>query len=172
MHGPTKWVAVAAVATAALFAGAGNVSAQGGGGGGGGGGAQQPPDPPIVAYRKAMMQTNTQHMAAIRALLADGGLGDWEQVEMHTEALANNGIMFPKMFPAGSTAPTSRALDDIWTKSDEFATRLKAFADATTALKAAADKEDKAATTAALQGVQQTCGGCHMPFRRAPQPAR
>jgi cytochrome c556 len=165
-------VAAAAVAAAALFGGAGSVSAQGGGGGGGGGGQQAPADPPVIAYRKAMMQMNGQHLAAIRAQLADGGLGNWEDVEMHTEALANNGVMWGRMWPAGSTGPQSRAMDEIWSKPDDFAARVKAFADATQALKSAADKEDKAATLAAAQGVQQTCGGCHMPFRKPAQPAR
>ena len=169
MHGPTKWVSAAAIAAAALFAGAGSVSAQGAGGGGGAA-AQQPPDPPVVAYRKAMMQSNGPHLAAIRALLAPGGLADWEDVEMHTEALANNGTMWAGMWPAGSTAPTSRAMEEIWSKPDEFAARVKAFADATQALKAAADKEDSAATLAAAQGVQRTCGACHTPFRKPPPP--
>jgi cytochrome c556 len=163
-------VAAAAFAAAALFAGAGQLSAQGGGGGGGGG-AQQNPDPPIVAYRKAMMQMNGQHLTAIRTQLADGGLGNWEDVEMHAEAMANQGKMWSHMWPAGSTAPTSRAMDEIWSKPDDFAAKVKAFADATVALKAAADKEDKAATLAAAQGVQGTCGGCHMPFRKPAPPA-
>jgi cytochrome c556 len=165
-------VAAAAVAAAALFGGAGNVSAQGGGGGGGGGGQQAPADPPVIGYRKAMMQMNGQHLAAIRTQLADGGLGNWQDVEMHAEALANQGKMFAHMWPAGSTGATSRAMDEIWSKPDDFSARVKAFADATMALKAAADKQDKAATLAAAQGVQQTCGGCHMPFRKQAQPTR
>jgi cytochrome c556 len=169
VHGPTKWVSAAAFAAAALFAGAGNVSAQGAGGGGGA--AQAPPDPPAIAYRKAMMASNGPHLAAIRAQLASGGAGNWEDVEKHAEAVANNGLMWGTMWPAGSTGPTSRAMDEIWSKPDEFAARVKAFADATVALKAAADKEDSAATLAAAQGVQATCGACHMPFRKPAPPA-
>jgi cytochrome c556 len=160
-------MAATAVVAAALFGGAGNVSAQGGGGGG----AQQPADPPAIAYRKAMMNNNAQHLGAMRAIL-NGDLGKREDLEMHAEAIANNGKMWAGIFPAGSTGPTSRAMDEIWSNSADFSAKVKAFADATAALPAIVDRGDKAASLAALQAIQGTCGGCHMPYRKPPQPAR
>lgn len=169
MHGPTKWMGAAAFAAAMMLGSAGNAAAQAAAGG-----AARPPDPPVIAYRKAMMQVNSQHQAALRALLSGQTVGTTdEDIEMHVEALANQGEMFSRIFPEGSTGPTSRAMDEIWTKKDEFAARVKAFADATNALKDTADKSDNAATLAALAAVGQTCGACHTPFRKpaAPPPA-
>jgi cytochrome c556 len=163
-------VAAAAVAGAALFAGAGSVSAQGGGGGGGGGGQQQPADPPAIAYRKAMMNNNAQHLGAMRAIL-NGDLGKAGDLALHAQAVANNGAMWATMWPAGSTGAQSRAMDEIWSKPDEFAARVKAFQDATAALPAIVAKGDKAASLAQLQAIQGTCGACHMPFRKPAPPA-
>src|SRR5688572_13330299 len=164
-----------AVVAAAMAVGSADAVAAQGAAGGGGAAAQAPAPPPIVAYRKAMMQTNTQHQAALRALLSGQVTGTTdEDIEMHVEALANNGDMFTRMWPAGSTHELSRASEDIWTKPDEFAARIKAFQDAGQALKAAADTGDNAATMTALTALGQTCGACHMPFRKPapPPPAR
>lgn len=117
------------------------------------------------------MNTNTQHIAALRALLSGQVTVSDEHIEMHVEALANNAEMFPDLFPAGSTDPTSRAMDEIWSKKDDFAVRVKAFQDAAKALKDTADKGDNAATLAAVTGLNATCGACHMPFRKPAPPA-
>ena len=56
MHGPVKrWTTAAAVAGAVLVGSAGNLTAQGGGN-------RQVADPPVVAYRKAMMRSNSAHV--------------------------------------------------------------------------------------------------------------
>ena len=174
MHRQAKQLmAAAAVAAAVLFGGASSVSAQGGGGGGGGrAGGGGPADPPAIAYRKAMMNLNTQHMNALRAALA-GGAGDKDAVKMHAAAMEEQGKVWASLFPAGSTGATSRAKDEIWTMKDDFAAKVKAFTDATKALDEVAEKGDNAGTTSALAAVQATCGGCHTPYRKpaAPPPA-
>lgn len=170
MHRQAKqWMAAAAVAAAVWFGGASGVSAQGAAGGGGGG-ANRPADPPQIAYRKAMMQSNGQHIAAIRAILA-GAMGGKDALKMHAAALENNGKMWKDMWPEGSTGPTSRSKDEIWTNKEDFAAKVKGFADATHALDEAAEKGDKDATTKALADVQATCGACHTPYRKPAQPA-
>jgi cytochrome c556 len=137
---------------------------------GGGGGAAAPADPPIVAYRKAMMQSNVQHVAALRAILQNNAaVGDSKDaVKMHAEALENNGKMFAEMWPEGSTAPTSRAKAEIWSDKTGFAARLKAFADASKALDEAAEKGDNAKTLEALTAFNATCGACHQVYRGPP----
>ena len=165
-------MAGAVVAAAMTVGSAESVSAQGAPAGGGGAAAQAPAPPPIVAYRKAMMQTSSQHQAALRALLSGQVTGTTdEDIEMHVGALVNQGKMFPRMWPAGSTHELSRATEDIWTKPEEFSARLKAFADAGEALKKAADTGDNTVTMTALTAFGQTCGACHTPFRKPAPPA-
>ena len=159
MHGPVKrWIAAAAVVGAMLVGDAGNLSAQGGGN-------RQAADPPVVAYRKAMMSSNSAHVNSLRALLS-GELDLPSHVLRHTAALEANGKIFAHLFPEGSTHPNSRAMDEIWTKKDEFAARVTAFADATRTLNEIAQRGFDDQTLDALTAVRQTCGGCHTPFRK------
>ncbi len=145
-------------------------SAQGaGGGGGGGGGAQAPADPPVIAYRKAVMQANVQHVAALRALLNPANpIKDNDAIKLHAAALENQGKMFAKMWPEGSMGPTSRSKAEIWSNNTDFVARITAFADAGKALDEAAVKGDNTATLAAVTALNATCGACHMPFRGPP----
>ena len=110
------------------------------------------------------MQTNVQHIAALRALLG-GEISHPADIKMHAAALENTGKMFATIFPEGTMGPTSRAKEDIWKNKDDFATRVKAFQDATKALDEAAEKGDNTATLAAVNAVNATCGGCHTPYR-------
>ena len=159
MHGPVKrWTTAVAVAGAVLGGNAGNLSAQGGGN-------RQAADPPVVAYRKAMMSSNSAHVNSLRALLS-GELDLPSHVLRHTTALEANGKIFAHIFPEGSTHPTSRSMNDIWTKNDEFAARVTAFADATRTLNEIAQRGFNDQTMAALTTVRQTCGACHTPFRK------
>ena len=159
-----RWIAAAAVAAAMVVGNPGIVSAQGGGGN------QQAADPPAVAYRKAMMRSNSAHMNALRTLLGDE-LNLPAHVLRHTAALQANGAIFAHIFPAGSTAASSRAMDEIWTKKDEFAARVKAFTDATRKLNATAQRGFNDQTRTELNAVQQTCAACHSAFRKPAQAA-
>ena len=146
------------MAGAVLVGNAGNLSAQGGGN-------RQAADPPVVAYRKAMMRSNSAHVNSLRALLS-GELDLPAHVLRHTAALEANGKMSAHIFPEGWTHPSSRAMDEIWTKKDDFAARVTAFTDATRTLNEIAQRGFNDQTLAALTTVRQTCGACHTPFRK------
>ena len=85
---------------------------------------------------------------------------------MHADALADIGWMFAGLFPEGSTGPTSRAMEEIWTMEEDFAARVSSFRNATQALKTTAEEGDNVATLAAVTAVNGTCRGCHAPFRK------
>ena len=155
----TRWTAAAAVAAAMLLGNAASLSGQGGGSGGGN------QDPPIVQYRKLIMQNNRNHRSQLQLLLA-GNSGVQDDIKRHTAALEANVMTFSSLFPEGSAHANSRALPDIWTKKDEFATRVRAIQDAAKALNAAAQQGDNAAVQTALRAYSQTCGACHTSFRR------
>jgi len=169
VHSSVKqFVSTGALAAALLLGGAQGVAAQAAGGGQQ---AQQPAPPPIVALRKAVMQSNTQHIAALRALLG-GELNLPLHILKHTQALADNGAMMGTIFPADgvTTHALSRAKPEIWSNGADFAAKVKAFADATRNLNAVAQRGFNDQTLEALNAVQPTCGGCHTPYR-GPAPA-
>lgn len=159
MHGPVnRWVAAAAVAAAMSVVNVGNLAAQGGGN-------RQAADPPIVSYRKAVMSSNSAHVRSLRALLS-GELDLPAHVLRHTAALEANGKIFAHIFPEGSAHASSRSMDEIWSKKDEFAVQVTAFADATRALNQIAQRGFNDQTMEALTAVRQTCGSCHGAFRK------
>ena len=165
-------MSAAAVAAAIVLGAPNSASAQAAGGN------QQPADPAIVAYRKALMNSNTQHLNALRALVtADVNLPD--HIKKHAQALADNGKLVSTqsasadydMFPPGSTHANSRAMEEIWSNREAFTERVRAFQTATAALNEIAQRGgSKEQITAALTPVQQSCGACHMAFRK-PAPA-
>jgi cytochrome c556 len=168
-------MAAAAVAGAILLGTTEHLAAQAGGGG-----AQQPAAPAIVVYRKALMNSNTQHMNALRALVtADVDLPD--HLKKHAQALADNGKLMSTqsasadydLFPPGSTDASSRAMDEIWSNKEGFTERVRAFQVATSKLNDLVQRGNptKEQISAALTPVQQSCGGCHMAFRKPAQPA-
>ena len=57
-------------------------------------------------------------------------------------------------------------MDEIWTKKDEFAARVTAFADVTRTLNEVAQRGFNDQTLAALTPVRQSCGACHTAFRK------
>lgn len=156
-------VSTGALAAALLLGGVEGVAAQAAAGGGG---QQAPAAPPIVALRKALMNSNGQHIAALRALLG-GELNLPLHILKHTQALADNGAMLGALFPQGAvtTHAMSRAKAEIWSDAEGFTTRVRAFADATKNLNAIAQRGFNNQTLEALNAVQPTCGGCHMAFR-------
>lgn len=160
MHRQAK-VCVVTIAAAVVFGNPGSLSAQAGGGGRG------PQDPPVVAYRKALMQIGSQHIAAITAALT-GQIGSKDDIRMHAIALENDGKMFASIFPEGSTAATSRAKDDIWTDEADFQAKLRAFSDAVHTFRETA--EQGAVTEAALEKMHDTCTDCHDRYRKPAQP--
>jgi len=59
----------------------------------------------------------------------------------------------------------TEALDDIWTKPDNFAKRIKDLTLASANLQKAAAAGDEGAIKKAIGGVGRTCGGCHDDFK-------
>ena len=64
------------------------------------GGGRRAADPPAIAYRKAMMAANQQHIAAMRALLS-GEISHPADIQMHADALADIGGCSPVSFRRG-----------------------------------------------------------------------
>jgi cytochrome c556 len=126
--------------------------------------AAQQADPAIVTLRKSLMVSNQQHIAALRALLS-GDVNLPLHILKHTAALQANGEMLGQLFPEGSMHASSRAVEAIWSDSEGFTQRVRAFADATRNLNAVAQRGFNDQTVEALSAIGPTCGGCHGTFR-------
>ena len=164
-----NWMASAVLAAAVLAGSAETLSAQATPAPAA---AQTPPPPAIVVYRKAFMNMNAQHMAALRALTS-GEIQLPDNIRRHAAALQENAILMTKFvgqdwdfFPVGSLHAQSRATAKIWEEREEFAWRGQAFAETATALfeavKRGASNEE---LRTAIGRVQTTCGGCHASMR-------
>ena len=170
-----KWMASAVLGAAMLVGSAETLSAQAAPAGGG---QAAPASPPIVVYRKALMNANVQHMAALRAL-SSGELELPDQVRKHAAALRENAVLTLKnnggihdLFPPGSLHATSRATAKIWDEPEEFTWRALAFQETASALFEVARGGGSAAQIRDAVGkVQVTCGGCHASMRGPAPPA-
>ena len=75
-------------------------------------------------------------------------------------------LVFGDQFPAGSEAlETSEAAPAIWEDRDGFMNAVTAIQTASARLVTASRTGDAEQIGAAMQGVRQTCGGCHGDFR-------
>lgn len=77
----------------------------------------------------------------------------------------------PSWFPKGSGpndpgVTKTRALAEVWTKPDDFATKVKAFQDAVAALQPAVATKDLAVAGPALKVLGDSCKGCHEAFKK------
>ena len=76
-------------------------------------------------------------------------------------------------FPAGTgqtVLPKTRALPAIWEKPEDFAAKDRNFAQAASALKAAADSGDVEAVKARFADLGKTCKACHDTYRAEEHP--
>jgi len=100
----------------------------------------------------------------------DNSRGDspnWAALEPAAKEVAEASINQQKWFPKGSgpEAGKTRALPEIWTKTDDFDAAMKMFADRAPKLLAAVQAKDGAAVQAAFRDVGGACKNCHDSFR-------
>ncbi len=122
----------------------------------------------VVKYRQTVMKAIGAHTGAIAAV-AKGQVEFGDHVAHHAASLAEMGKISANLFPPG-TGPDAYAdtgaLNDIWTKEDEFKTVVAAFQDQSAKLAEVAKGGDMKATMAEFRELGKTCGGCHKPFRQ------
>lgn len=89
--------------------------------------------------------------------------GDPQGAIAPAETIASLAPKFTKLFPAGSTDPSSRAKPNIWTNTDEFDAYMDYMAKYASALAAAA--RDGGDTKAAAKKMFKNCKTCHKKYR-------
>lgn len=111
----------------------------------------------LVDARQKAMEDNG------RALRGAQQLGP-TSVEVAT-LLLQNFTNLTALFKEGSSGGSSKALPAVWENWDDFKARLDANIAASSRMLAAAQANDAAAYTAAVQEIGQSCGSCHMQYR-------
>ena len=116
----------------------------------------------VIAERRANFKANAAAMRAINAAL---GGGDFETVVTQATIIAEWARMIPNYFPENSDSGDTKARADIWINFDDFKTRAFANEKAALTLISTAKTGDVSATIGALKGLGGTCKSCHDNFK-------
>lgn len=117
----------------------------------------------IVAARQTGFAQSRGSFVAMKAA-ADAG-ADVKQLYVPARTLGRWARTLPSLFPAGTSLPASHALPTVWSDRAGFEAKASAYADAATALAAAAQSGDRAAFLARWGDVATACGACHDSYR-------
>lgn len=125
----------------------------------------------LVAARQAGMAMSVFALGNISRGAADGAAA--KSLGFPARALAKWSNALPTLFtPATRTVP-SQARPEVFSDPAGFAARASAFQNATQALVAATQADDKAALETALASTKAACKGCHDSYQvPAPPPPK
>lgn len=130
--------------------------------------AQAPAPKPeqVIAYRQSLFKTIGWNFAPMGAMVKGSKPWDGAEFKRRSIAVAFAAVQLDEAFAAGSDrGAVTDALPAIWENPDDFAAKLKAFRQASNALRVAAAGSDQERIKAAFGEVRQTCGDCHETYR-------
>ncbi len=120
----------------------------------------------VVAYRQGTMKSFGGHMAALKAIFADGQKQFLPYALAHGEAIAGLAKSIPDMFPPGSEYRKSAAKKQIWQNWDDFVARAQNLERLAREFVQAAKANDEAAMGSAFRKMgQEGCSSCHERYR-------
>jgi cytochrome c556 len=122
----------------------------------------------LVAARQAGMGMSVPTLGNLSAGSANGTSP--KTLAFPARSLARWADAMPALFAASTAGLQSRAKPEIWSDPAGFAARAKAYQDATKAVVAASEADNKEAFAAALASVKAACKGCHDTYQVPPQP--
>jgi cytochrome c556 len=135
--------------------------------GGGDAAVDDSPEGEAFRYRQAVMRAIAYKMGQLRGMAQGEVPMDEAAFREGTTELAALSTMLPEGFiPNSGEIAGSAALPDIWTNRADFEQKAADFQSAARALADAANTQGAAAAQGQVQGVGQTCGGCHRGYRR------
>lgn len=116
----------------------------------------------IVKERMDRFKDAGRTMKAMRFSIKQG---DFDEVEPKALSIEQWLKVAPDYFPAGSNHHPSEALDLIWEENDRFLELADQAREAAATLKAAAARQDQAATEEAFGALAKSCKRCHQSFK-------
>jgi cytochrome c556 len=137
--------------------------------GSGGGQAEVDDSPEATAfrYRQAVMRAIAYKTGQLRGMAQGEIPANDEAFKKHSRDLAVLGSMIPEGFiPNSGDVEGTAALPEVWTNMADFEMKAEQFTAGAQALADAAERGGMAAAQGMVQGVGQSCGDCHRPYRR------
>jgi cytochrome c556 len=120
----------------------------------------------VISKRKNIMGVNSKDVKAIEGAAKEK---DFATVQLKAKEIMGGLDAAASLFPAGSDTGKTRAHPDIWTKPDEFKSRLLNARKVAEALSKAAEAKNEAEVNTKVKelgGVRAgACGECHKVFR-------
>lgn len=118
----------------------------------------------VVKERMDSMKSMAQSVKAIKSRIEANR--DAAGVAAEARKLAGAAPAIPSLFPAGSDHHPSMAKPEVWRRTDAFRSDATALEQASLALVAAAQSENRAAIKQQFAVVTHACSSCHTDFRQ------
>jgi cytochrome c556 len=120
---------------------------------------------PAIVHRQAIYKLASGHMNAIKSILLLGFEAPADTV-FHAQGIVDAFSHMGNSYPPGSDKGDTEAKPVIWTEMEKFKQLGQQSFTAATALVAASQTGDKAATLDAFKKLGATCKACHNDFRK------
>jgi cytochrome c556 len=115
-----------------------------------------------VKYRKAVMTAMGNQFGAL-AMVFTNRVKRPQDLQVHAAALATTATITGELFPTGSEG--GEALPIIWEEADKFSAAAQQLVDASAALAAATESDDRGAIAKAFKTAGSACKGCHERYK-------
>lgn len=127
--------------------------------------AAEPGADDLVKYRKAVMKSQREHLAAATAIVQNK-VQYPKHLADHVQSLAATTAVTVELFPKGSDGGDTGALGAVWSDAAEFQKRADDNQRKAAALAKAVAAGDTDSYAARLKDLQESCKACHKDFRR------
>ncbi len=119
----------------------------------------------IIKYRKSVMKSQREHMAAALAII-QGRVDFKDQLSDHVRSLEATTRNISSLFPQGSNVGDTGALGGVWDKHVEFQKRAKDAQQKSTALAKTVADGDTQNYELRFNELLDSCKSCHKEFRK------
>jgi cytochrome c556 len=126
---------------------------------------EESPEYQAYAYRHGLMTVIGSRLGILRGMATGDVPVDNERFVKAAADMAVLATLVREGFPEGSDVPGSRALPEIWTDPADFDNKIQDFEAAAAALADTAEAGGFAAAQGSVDGLAQSCGACHRPYR-------
>lgn len=124
--------------------------------------AAEPED--IIKYRISVMKANGAHMSAA-ARIVRGKVDYQDQLGFHADSIAKISEHIATLFPEDSDFGDTRAMEEVWSKPEEYKQANKANQVAAAGFAKTVATGDKAALATSFKKLSDSCKSCHEKFR-------
>ena len=123
----------------------------------------------VIDQRQKLEKSNNKTLKALKKAVKEK---DYAAIQAGTKTIIANMEKLPALFPKGSTAKNSKALNVIWSDWDGFNNNIGWVRNSAKNLAAAAAVKDNDLVKLEYQAVSTACNQCHTSFRKSRRGAK